>query len=276
VTGREPGAWAAKHAAKALLGHALDNMLTGAEPGAQQAATVPSPWDAWWACYRAGLPLRATGIRAQAVASVCADCAGRAAALAAADPPGHPGTGPGPCGCLARWAAVLRSPGPAAPWPPMSLSLALIKPGAPADLVQALLAPSFDVLASRELTLTVADTRRLYPEAYGAGYVADRDAYLTSGPSQVLTLLARHPAVSGKDVKAGIRRQIGGDTLRNHLHMPDNPGEALADIAHFAGYGELSDLHWRYERDHAASRLAFYRAALGISEPGAHRLPAAG
>jgi nucleoside diphosphate kinase len=276
VTGREPGAWAAKHAAKALLGYALDSLLTRTEPGAQETATAPSPWDAWWACYRAGLPLGATGIRARAVGGACAGCAGRAAALAATDPPGHPGTEAGPCGCLVRWATVLRAPGPAARWPPMSLSLALIKPGAPAGRVQGLLASSFEVLAARELTLTVADTRRLYPEAYGASYVADRDAYLTSGPVRVLTLRARHAAVNGKDVKAGIRGRIGGDALRNHLHMPDNPGEALADIAHFAGYGELAGLHRRYERDHAPSRLAFYRTALGISEPAAHRLPAAG
>jgi hypothetical protein len=276
VTEREPGAWAAKHAAKALLGYALESLLTGTEPGGREAATMPSPWDAWWACYRARLPLRATGIRTRAARSACAGCAGRAAALAGADPPGHPGTEPGPCGCLVRWATVLRAPGPSARWPPMSLSLALIKPGAPAGRVQGLLASAFEVLAARELTLTVADTRRLYPEAYGAGYVADRDAYLTSGPVRVLTLRARHAAVNGKDVKAGIRGQIGGDAVRNHLHMPDNPGEALADIAHFAGYGELAGLHRRYERDHAASRLAFYRTALGIGAPAADRLPAAG
>lgn len=276
MTGREPDGWAAKHAAKALLGYVLDSLLTGTEADGRETAVVHGPWDAWWACYRAGLPLSATGIRVRAGGSACPACAESAAALAGAEPPGHPGTEPGPCGCLLRWAAVLRSPGPPAGWPPVVLSLALIKPGAPAGRVQGLLAPSFEVLSARELTLTTADTRRLYPEAYGASYVADRDAYMTSGPVRVLTLLARHPAASARDVKAGIRDRIGGDALRNHLHMPDNPGEALADIAHFAGHGELAGLHRRYERDHAASRLAFYRAALGISEPGADRLPAAG
>jgi hypothetical protein len=276
VNSPEPGAWLAKHAAKALLGYVLDGLLTGAPPGEQETAVVPGPWDAWWACYRAGLPLPATGIQVRAGGTMCPACAGRAGALAAADPPGHPGTEPGPCGCLLRWAAVLRSPGPPAGWPPVMLSLALIKPGAPAGQVQGLLAPWFEVLSARELTLTTADTRRLYPEAYGGSYVAERDAYMTSGPVRVLVLRARHPAVSGRNVKAAIRDRIGGDTLRNHLHMPDNPGEALADIAHFAGYGELAALHRRYERDHAASRLAFYRAALGIGEPGTHRLPAAG
>ena len=58
--------------------------------------------------------------------------------------------------------------------------------------------------------------------------------------------------------------------------MPDNPGEALADIAQFAGYPELAQLYRRYERDYTARRVAFYRAALGIGPAGADRLPAAG
>lgn len=274
MTGHSPAAWAAKHTAKALLGYILDTRLAGAAHA--QEAAVPSPWDAWWACYRAGLPAAATGIRVRAADSGCPQCARRAVSLAAADPPGHPGTEPGSCGCLLRWAATLRSPGPAARWPPATLCLALVKPGAPAGQIQELLARSFEILAARVLTLTVTDTRRLYPEAYGESYVADRDAYLTSGPARVLVLRARDPAVSSKDIKASIRGHAGGDALRNHLHMPDNPGEALADIAHFAGYGELARLYRRYERDHAAARLAFYRAALGISAPVPHRLPAAG
>jgi hypothetical protein len=275
VTGRAASFQPARHAAKALLGYALDTLLSGT-PAGDGGTRVPNPWDAWWAAYRTGRPQAATGTRVSAGGGACADCAGRALALAAASPPGHPGTEPGPCGCLLRWAAAMRSPGPPAGWPPTALSLALIKPGAPAGLIRSLLARDFDILADRELVLTTADTRRLYPEAYGAAYVAERDAYLTSGPTQVLTLLARHPAVGCRDAKARIRAQAGGDALRNHLHMPDNPGEALADIAHFAGYGELAQLYRRYERDRTSSRLAFYRTALGIGPPCADRLAAAG
>jgi hypothetical protein len=161
-------------------------------------------------------------------------------------------------------------------WPPVCLSLALIKPGAPAATIRDLLAPVFEILGSRQLTLTPAGTRRLYPEAYGAGWVRDRDAYLTSGPARVLILRARRAGIDPGAVKMRIRERVGGDVLRNHLHMPDNPGEALADIAQFAGYTELAQLYWRYERDHTARRLAFYRAALGIGPAGADRLPAAG
>jgi hypothetical protein len=139
-----------------------------------------------------------------------------------------------------------------------------------------MLDPEYSILGSRELTLTAADTRRLYPEAYGADYVRDRDAYLTSGRAYVLVLRARRDGTGPGAVKMRIREHIGADALRNHLHMPDNPGEALADIAQFAGYQELAQLYRRYERDHTARRLAFYRAALGIGPAGADRLPAAG
>jgi hypothetical protein len=161
-------------------------------------------------------------------------------------------------------------------WPPVSLSLALIKPNAPAATIRDLLTPVFEILGSRQLTLTTGQTRRLYPEAYGAAYVRDRDAYLTSGLACVLILRARRADTDPGAVKTRIREHIGGDALRNHLHMPDNPGEALADIAQFAGYQELAQLYRRYERDNTARRLAFYRAALGIGPAGADRLPAAG
>lgn len=271
----EAEAWAPKYTAKALLGYILDSLLCGAPPDLGDTAVVPSPWDAWWACYRAGLPTGTAGVRVRP-GDACADCDELAAVLAAASPPGHPGTaGPGPCGCLLRWAAAMRAPGPPADWPPVVLSLALIKPCAPAGRVLGMLGASHEVVTARELVLTTADTRRLYPEAYGADYVAERDAYLTSGPVRVLVLRARHPAVTAGDVKAAIRAEVGGDALRNHLHMPDNPGEALADIAHFVGRAQLASLHRRFERDHVSARLAFYRAALGISQPRADRLSAA-
>jgi hypothetical protein len=57
--------------------------------------------------------------------------------------------------------------------------------------------------------------------------------------------------------------------------MPDNPGEALADIAHFADYEELAQLYRRYERDRSSSRLALYRTALGIGPSCADRLASA-
>ncbi|MBO2447113.1 hypothetical protein J4573_08440 [Actinomadura barringtoniae] len=121
--------------------------------------------------------------------------------------------------------------------------------------------------------MTTDDTRRLYPEAYGADYVAARDSYLTRAPVEVLLLLdqrAHGDETAIADLKARIRRAIGADELHNHLHMPDNPGEALADIAHLAGNETLAELYERYERDHAAERLAFYRSALGVGAADSH------
>lgn len=270
-------AWSAKHAAKALLGYVIDARLVGGPSPDRETVFVPDAWDAWWACFRAGIPLGQSGVRIQAGEGSCPDCSGHAALLAIADPPEHPGTDSGSCGCLLRWAATMRGAGPAAGWPPSALSLAIVKPGADAGRIQGMLGTWFEVLRADEFVLAATDTRQLYPEAYGAGYVAERDAYLTSGPVRVLILLARDPSVNPKEVKAGIRKQLPcGDMLRNHLHMPDNPGEAFADIALFAGPGELADLHRRHERDHAPARLAFYRTALGVTEPRADRLPAPG
>jgi len=274
MTGAVPSPWPDKYAAKALLGYVMDIRLAGAAPGT--AVIVPSPWDAWWACYRAGLSLTGLTSGISVRGQSCSCCARRALRLAAASPPGHPGTGPQDCGCLLRWAGQMRAPGLRVTWPPGCLSLALIKPAAPASAIMDLLVPAYGILESRRFTMTTAGTRRLYPEAYGAGYVRDRDAYLTSGPVCVLILAARHTGTDPAAIKAHIRRRIGGDALRNHLHMPDNPGEALADIAQFAGYRELAQLYRRYERDHSARRLAFYRAALGIGPSCADRLPAAG
>jgi hypothetical protein len=233
---------------------------------------VLSPWDAWWACYRAMLPLGRIGVSILLPRRACRLCAHQAIYLAASSPPRHPETGNGQaCGCLPRWAMRMRAPGATATWPPLSLTLALIKPGAPVVRICALLETAYEVIGRITSTLTVSQARWLYPEAYGASYVAARDAYMTSGPVTALVLRARHPDTDAGQVKARIRGQIGAGDLRNHLHMPDNPGEALADIAHLTGTDILAELYERHERDRANLRLAFYRAALGIADPGAHR-----
>jgi hypothetical protein len=159
----------------------------------------------------------------------------------------------------------MRAPAATVRWPPSTLTLALLKPGGPHEEIRAELERTHQVLKLVETTLTTEDTRRLYPEAYGAEYVSARDGYMTSGPVQVLVLRSHAGAANAAQIKTCIRRALGADPFRNHLHMPDNPGEALADIAHLAGTETLDNLYERYERDRSAERLAFYRAALGIS-----------
>ncbi|MFG2006191.1 hypothetical protein ACGFNU_44285 [Spirillospora sp. NPDC048911] len=250
---------------------------------AAEEVLVASPWDVWWVCYRFGTPLDQLGIRIRLPEKACPTCATDAMTLASASPPGHPDLdGARLCGCLLEWAVRMRAPGQAVTWPSLSLTLALLKPGAPRNQIRAELERTHQVIRSIHTTLTIDDTRRLYPEAYGAEYVAARDAYLTKTSVVALVLLARHDLpspgsradLSTARIKERIRAELGGSLLRNHLHMPDNPGEALADIAHLAGDELLPELYERYECDRVPHRLAFYRTALGIGSPAADRHPA--
>ena len=260
----------AKHIPKALLGFVMELRLTGSIP--DQAVPVLSPWDLWWASYRSAIPLGQLGIQVTRPGMGCADCDHDAVELAASSPPRHPDVvGGRPCECLLEWAMRMRAPTAALLWPQPTVTLALLKPGAPREKIRAELERTHRVLKLLEMTLTTDDTRRLYPEAYGADYVSVRDTYLTSGPVQVLVLNTNAGMVTAAETKARIRRALGADMLRNHLHMPDNPGEALADIAHLTGLETLATLYERYERERSAERLAFYRAALGIRGPDTDR-----
>lgn len=88
-----------------------------------------------------------------------------------------------------------------------------------------------------------------------------------SDPAPVRELLAEsHTVVEA--IKSGIRRRLGeGDALRNHLHMPDSPGDAFADLDHLASTETFLRLYERYDRDRAAQRLARYRALLEQPDP---------
>jgi hypothetical protein len=261
---------AARYLPHALAGYVLETQLTGQTDGTA-AATISSPWDLWWACFRTAIPSGQAGVTARLPAGSCPACTSLALELAAADPPRHPGlTTRMACGCLLGWAVAIRTPAAPVTWPATSLTLALIKPGASERAVRDRLERTHDILHARHQTLTTADTRRLYPEAYGAEFVAAADAYLTSAPVHTLVLRQRDRLAGAPgEFKRRLRRELGAaDVLRNHLHMADNPAEALADIGHLAGPDVLASLYERHERDRAADRLAFYRAALGIGHPG--------
>jgi hypothetical protein len=142
--------------------------------------------------------------------------------------------------------------------------VALLKPAAPRTRIRSLLAEHYGVLAERGRTLTADDTRRMYPDAYGSDYIAARDTYLTADTVEVLVLLARPGTPPPpKQVKTSIRAHLRvEDPLRNHLHVPDSPGEVCCDIAHLVGEAELSEFYGRYERERADQRLAVYRDVL--------------
>jgi nucleoside diphosphate kinase len=123
-----------------------------------------------------------------------------------------------------------------------------------------------------ELELTPGHCDSLYPDAYGAEFVAQRTAYLTSGPVQAVVLAGDADAVAcGAALKRTVRADLGAEMLRNHLHMPDNPAEALADIALLAGWDQFQRLYRRWENDERrlAARMAGYRDHLDRRDRGA-------
>jgi hypothetical protein len=250
----------------------MDARLAGVTP---QWPTVPvaDPWDLWWVAFRSALPADVLPVVVP-VSGGCEPCRHAVDGLLRRAPPRFPPPTVAalPCGCLRRWAVRFRRPVPRPAWPPLRLTLVLVKPGSPADAVRELLPATFRVVETARRALSPADTRRLYPDAYGAEFVARRDAYLTSGLADVLVVVT--PGGSGPPtaaVKQRIRTALGDDAVRNHVHMPDSPGEALCDIGHLAGIDTLAALYRRFDRDHAAGRLARYRALLGARPAHPHR-----
>lgn len=245
----------------ATLGLGLETWLDG---GPVPEVALESAWDAWWVTIRSsGLvrPVLDSG-------SACPVCSPDVMAEVARAEPEHPGL-EWPCVCFLAWASAMRNPSPALrkTWAlPQRLTLALLKPGAPEAEIWAHLRRHFRIVHQAKRTLTVADCNRLYPDAYGTDFVATATGYLTSGPSQVLVLMGGDDAVvTGLAVKRVVRNELAADRMRNHLHMPDTPAEALADIALLAGTDVLQTLYDRWEtpRDrHARTRLAAYRSRL--------------
>ncbi|WP_280387725.1 hypothetical protein [Nocardia wallacei] len=249
---------------KALLAWAWERRLSRRDAPTPRL-TMDSAWDSWWVSYRAATSAPALGLGLVPAVQGCSQCRADASALECMEPPGHPEIfGPRDCDCLENWAKSMRAPLPDIAWPTWQLSCAMTKPGADIDAVRSLLSPSYRILSSRSVRLSASDARRLYPDAYGAEYTRAQDDYLASGPVEAFLLLADGDSgASAKDIKVGIRRQLGGtDALRNHLHMPDNPGDAWCDIAHLFGRDTLADLYERYEHDRAAARMDRHRHLL--------------
>jgi nucleoside diphosphate kinase len=261
VTGPQAAPGAGRGVLAAVLGMALDAELSG------RTAALPylrHPWDAWWVAIRsAGRVMPGAGTY-----RACPACADVAADEATLHVPAGPGEGDRGCGCRQQWAQAMRSPlsRGCLPLPPQRLTVALLKPGAPGMAVRARLRAELREVHLAERHLTPGDCGRLYPDAYGADFVARRTEYMTSSSIQVLILAGGADAVArGAALKHAIRADLGADASRNHLHMPDNPAEALADIALLAGWDLLQRHYRRWEGSDArllADRLAGYRAYL--------------
>lgn len=250
----------------AVLSYLLDQRQCANPPAALPLnRPLRSPWDVWWISYRAGVPAAELGLDISHTATDCHRCRDDVTALVRPGTVSHPGAiDDHRCGCLRSWAISMRSPEPELPWPGLHLSVARAKPGSDAGAVAGALGEHFTIEDHWLKWLDLRDVRRLYPEAYGAVFVDAQDTYLTSGPVTVLVLRAQTPRLATTDLKRRIRRALAGtDRLRNHLHMPDNPGETWCDLTHLTGPELTCDLYRRYDRAATATRLDHYRALLG-------------
>lgn len=259
----------------ALLSASVEARLADLVANSPEARV--DPWDVWWACTRADLPAPTLGLDTSLSTSTCARCAADVARLTRRMP--LPRLDPdawSTCGCMASWARAMRTATRQPDWPGWRVTLAVIKPATDRNRAEKLIASTFRVLSAEDRQLTADDTRRLYPDAYGGPFLARQIAFLISEPVRIMVLLARE-RMSGpahRDAKRSIRRRLGvGDDLRNHVHMPDNPGEAWCDVMHLAGATLAQQLYEEYEGERAADNLAVYRRVLErwTSSTDAHR-----
>ena len=228
---------------------------------------LPDVWDRWYLCYRLWRSAGALGVADSPAGSLCTECLDLVLRLTASSPPAYPCTPPS-CGCFLRWAAKTRRLDPASPEvdsPGMVLSFALLKPGAPAEPIRRMLQARYRIVDQREVRLTSTGMNRLYPDAYGEDFLARQSRYLGSGPVEALLLRSS----SGEPecapaIRARVRVGLGVTTaFENHLHMPDSPGETLANIEQFFGSRALHEHYRRTELAHGQRRLALYRTLLG-------------
>lgn len=229
---------------------------------------LPDAWDFWYLCYRLWRHATDLGIDDRRARSRCSACRELVAHLTASAPPRYLAGAPAACGCFLRWAARMRSPEPASPEVdslPMALSFALVKPGAPADAIRAMLSARYRIVCRRDLRLSSVDVTRLYPDAYGEDFLAWQAGYLGRGPVEVLLLAASPDApLRAGAIKSEVRTALGVTAEpENHLHMPDSPGEALANIEQFFGSETLREQYRRIELTHGQRRLALHRTLLG-------------
>lgn len=210
-----PAAGAGRGRLAAVLGLAMDAALS-TRPVAVPA--VVHPWDAWWVAVRSLGRLRP----GPGVFGTCRSCVEVAAAQAALPLPAHPGHEERGCRCLRTWAESMRAPlaGDRLPAVPQRLTLALLKPGAPRRAIRSRLHAALREVHVVERELTAADCDRLYPDAYGSEFVAQRTAYLTSGPIQAVVMAGDSDVVTyGTALKRSVRADLGVGMLRNHLHI---------------------------------------------------------
>lgn len=130
---------------------------------------------------------------------------------------------------------------------PVQRTLAMVKPGAPADAIKAAIASwGFEVLAERRTTMSLSRAEEFYEEHRGRPFFPRLTQYMSSGETTAL-LLAKPNAVEAwravigptqtADAKAqapwSIRAQFGGEDGRNAVHGSDSAASADREATFF-------------------------------------------
>ncbi|GAB3175908.1 hypothetical protein GCM10027059_49970 [Myceligenerans halotolerans] len=205
----------------AFLGLGLEAMLRGQEVPWEN---VPGGWDAWWVAVRSDGRL----LPDSAMEGTCRSCREAASSFL----PSAVSTVS--CGCFEQWARTFTSP--AMEWSlPQRLTVAMIKPGVPDAPIRAHLRGRFRIVKDVTRRLRANDVVRLTPFACGDFLKASTE-YLTGGLVRVLVMHGgEHAIAEALQIKQTVRNEIGGDEVRDGLHVPVTPADALADIALLAG-----------------------------------------
>ncbi|MGH8901734.1 MAG: hypothetical protein ACRDYA_08620 [Egibacteraceae bacterium] len=140
---------------------------------------------------------------------------------------------------------------------------ALIKPHVAAQPLIARLADTFHVEQQHSRLLDRRNVQRLYPAAYGTGFVAQLERYLTSAPCTLLLLRAKQAIPNLERYKTDIRKGItSGELMKNLIHMPTSLAELYTDLAHFFGEKSARRAYDDHHVGRHARRRALHRAAL--------------
>lgn len=251
----------------AVLGILLEYQLQDRDqPPIHQYLT--SPWDLWWISLRSGLSATDLGVQPGRYGDGRCQCVAQVTQLVRhAATHGPIPTAGRPCSCLLTWAVTMHQiaePSRPFAWPATRIAVALLKPGSDIDRIRTLLEHTYLVTDILDRTLTTVDVRWLYPDAFGAAYVARQDTYLTSGPTSILCLAThdRHGAHT-RHIQESIRDGLGAtDHVRNQIYMPTSPGEIFAALVRFWSARWLIDTYEAHERGHSSERIRVCRDIL--------------
>lgn len=255
-----------------LLQVAWDNYLGGKQ------TLLPAPlrkelscWDIWYVCLCIDTaPESVFTERWVALLEQCRDgeeAANIVRALLHKTPVGFPEPEATFGSSLVQWRSVEQSADEAVSLEPGHCCPALIKPHVAAQPLIARLMHMFHVEQQFTRLLDRRNVQRLYPAAYGAGFVSQLERYLTSAPCTLLLLRAKQAIPNLERCKADMRKGVPpGELMKNLIHMPTSLAELYTDLAHFFGKELVRRAYDDHHVGRQARRRALHRAALGAGQ----------